>query len=69
MIPNVRFYDEREWRFVPQLPEGDPYRWGMAKRSFLDDVELRAANNRIENELTLLRCDRPGIEPPTVPKA
>jgi hypothetical protein len=47
VVPDVRFYNEREWRFVAQLTDGDPYRWGMPKQTFLDEIQRTAANRRI----------------------
>ena len=47
IIPNLRFYNEREWRFVCTLPKGERYREGMPKAVFLDEDKRREANTRI----------------------
>ncbi|HYX72870.1 MAG TPA: abortive infection system antitoxin AbiGi family protein [Nitrososphaera sp.] len=44
---DIRFYDEREWRYVPVLPDDDPYRKGMPKSDFLNDRIREAANNKL----------------------
>ncbi len=46
-LNNVRFYDEREWRYVPILPDDDPYRKGMPKSDFLNDQIRQASNNNL----------------------
>lgn len=47
VLRNVRFYDEREWRYVPKLSHQDPFRFGMDKEQFLDPELLRTANAEI----------------------
>jgi hypothetical protein len=42
LLPNVRFYDEREWRYVPILPQ--QLRYGLRKEAFLDPTLVDAAN-------------------------
>jgi len=42
-IRKRRFYDEREWRYVPRLTS-DFYRYGMTEKSFRDDINRAAAN-------------------------
>lgn len=41
-----RFYDEREWRYVPDLT-GLPLRYGIAKDEFEDDVKRKIANKHL----------------------
>jgi len=45
-LSDIRFYDEREWRFVPTLPN-DFYRDGMPKTDFLNENTRREANNKL----------------------
>ena len=47
VIPNLRFYNEREWRFVPQLPAGDEYRFGLTNAEFRNEKRRKAANRAI----------------------
>jgi len=45
-LTNVRFYDEREWRFVQAMSD-DFYRYGLTKTEFLN-AEIRSeANNKL----------------------
>jgi hypothetical protein len=47
VVSNLRFYNEREWRFVPRLSKGDSYREGMNKADFLDDSKRTEANKKV----------------------
>jgi Putative abortive phage resistance protein AbiGi, antitoxin len=52
---NIRFYDEREWRFVPTIPD-DFYRTGIPKADFLKETLRREANSRLA-KLSRIRFD------------
>lgn len=47
-----RFYNEREWRFVPDL-SGHPLRYGIAKDEFMDEAKRETANKYLWNNFTL----------------
>jgi hypothetical protein len=44
LLPNKRFYDEREWRYVPRLPAGQ-FRFGLPKEEFLDSTIREMGNH------------------------
>lgn len=46
-IPNVRFYDEREWRYIPSFRNG---RYGLSKEAFLDDKIRLVANKHLGSD-------------------
>ena len=45
-IKTVRFYDEREWRYVSQLSK-ESFRFGLAREGFQDHVVRQAANEHL----------------------
>lgn len=45
-LSNIRFYDEREWRFVPSMSDNF-YRYGLTKTDFLNEELRRDANNSL----------------------
>lgn len=45
-LPNIRFYNEREWRFVPSLPAG--FHKYLSKPDFLDSEIRNAANEKLK---------------------
>lgn len=45
-LPGIRFYDEREWRFVPNLPE-DLYKAGMPAIDFFNNETRNTGNKKL----------------------
>lgn len=51
----VRYYDEREWRYVPELKFSNSERPWMTKEDFLDEIKRSERNHwlsQVENRLT-----------------
>lgn len=46
-FPNIRFYDEREWRFVPEL-EVDLFKYLLEKIEYNDFTTRKKANREIQ---------------------
>jgi hypothetical protein len=44
---NVRFYDEREWRFVPKISIASEYESTISKKEFNNPEVLQQANNKM----------------------
>ena len=61
---NVRFYDEHEWRYVPDrnVMRQNSIEWSIAKDSYLAPWELAAANKKLETNETRLLFDADDIK-------
>jgi hypothetical protein len=57
---NVRFYNEREWRFVPDLT-GTPYNFGLEEDSYTNISKRYQANSKIQ-ELFRIPFEPPDIK-------
>jgi hypothetical protein len=55
LMPKTRFYDEREWRYVPDLRKRDVE--GMSREEYLDPEKLRLANDRARSHLQPIRFE------------
>lgn len=47
-INSVRFYNEREWRYIPTLPDNEEFYIYLKKEQFNDAVMLAQANSKME---------------------
>ena len=43
-LQGIRFYDEREWRFVPEVKEEDDLAPWISKENYLDDIKRSELN-------------------------
>lgn len=51
LIPNVHFYDEREWRYVPKLDDGD---WLYLEREdYSDEAKVKGLQKSLSERFTL----------------
>lgn len=48
LIRNVRFYDEREWRYVPAIDDAND-NWILWREEYLNSVKRAHANTQVEN--------------------
>jgi len=53
-----RFYDEREWRYVPFLNVKDGSHYRLSKDEFLNEIKRASANDRIAKDFSLkFKCE------------
>lgn len=48
-----RFYDEREWRYVPFINKKEGPHYRLSKKEFLNEIERASANETIAKEFSL----------------
>ena len=53
-----RFYDEREWRYVPFINKKDGPHYRLSKEEFLNDIKRASANDTIAKDFSLnFKCE------------
>ena len=53
-LDGVRFYDEREWRYIPDMPfKNDNYRFWINKNDYLDEIGRSQLNEVVSDNFRL----------------